>query len=153
MLDVATVLVTMFTYIDDFCKLRSVHKTGPKPEMTDSEIMTASLFTELAGIASECGQWRFVERWLEEYFPRLIDRSRYHRRRQALLASMNEVRNHVLKEVGLAVSDTHILDSTPVPVITFTRACYTPLFPEASFGYCAARKLCYFGFKLQLVSF
>lgn len=151
MLDVATVLVTMFTYIDDFCKSERRLKRGPKPAMTDSEVITLSLFCELAGKPSHYDHIRYAEQWLASYFPRLIDRSRYERRLKALTGYINEVRTRLLRDVAVAPSDIHVLDSTPVPVITFRRAHRTPLFPEAAYGRCAARGMTYYGFKLHLV--
>lgn len=152
MLDIATVLITMFTYIDDFCKSHQKSQPGRKPVITDSEVITIVLFTELFGLKSEYEQVDFVNKWLKEYFPRMIDRSQYHRRTKHLMRSINDVRMYVLKNVSLKLTDLHIIDSTPIPVISFQRAHFTPLFPEAPYGYCAARKMSYFGFKLHLVT-
>ncbi len=152
MLDIATVLITMFTYIDDYCKSRQAVRPGPRAKMSDSELITISLFCELSGKSSEYEQIRYVEQWLKDYFPHLIDRTRYNRRMRRLVTSINEVRTKVLREVVMAVGDVRILDSTPIPVITFQRAHFTPLFPEATYGRCPARKLTYFGFKFHLVT-
>jgi len=153
MLDIATVLTTMFTYIDDFDKSRlKPAKPGPVPKMSDSELITIALFCELSGKSSEYEQIRYVEQWLREFFPHLIDRSRYNRRMKALVPSINEVRIKILSQVIMALGDIRILDSSPVPVITFQRAHFTPLFPEAAYGRCAAKKLTYYGFKLHLIT-
>jgi hypothetical protein len=141
----------MFTYIDDFCKSNYQVKPGPTPKLSDSEVITISLFCELLGKTSEHDQIRFAEQWLTNFFPDIIDRSRYSRRLKSLTGSINNVRKKVLNEIILETTDIHIIDSTPIPIISFQRACHTPLFPEASFGYCAARKMTYFGFKLHLV--
>lgn len=152
MLDVATVLVTMFTYIDDFCNSLSLAKPGPKPIVSDSELVTINLFCELVGKQSECEHVRFVEQWLKEYFPHMIDQSRYNRRLKGLGRLINHVRTYVLGQIAMTLSDAHLVDSTPLPVIAWQRAHRTPLFPEAEYGYCAAKKLMYFGFKLHLVT-
>lgn len=150
MLDLATVLTTIFTHIDDFCKRSTRLKCGAKPVVLDSEIITIMLVSELLGLRSEYEQVAFTKQWLKEYFPRMIDRSQYHRRIKSLMQLVNDVRIHILHLIPLA--DAHIIDSTPIPVITFNRAHFTPLFPEASFGRCAARKMTYYGFKLHLVT-
>jgi transposase len=103
------------------------------------------------GKNSEYEQIGFVEQWLKDYFPNIIDRSQYHRRVKLLWRTINDVRVKVLNEIMLKLSDIHIIDSTPIPVIKFQRAHYTPLFSEAEFGYCVARKMTYYGFKLHLV--
>ena len=151
MLTVATVLTTIFTHIDDYCKKYPSCKTGPKPKMSDSEIITLSIFCELSGKSSEYAHTRHAKQWLREYFPHMIDRSRYHRRIKILTPLINRVRVELLPFVADSLSIC-LTDSTPVPVITFQRACYTPLFGEASYGYCAARKMNYYGFKLHLVT-
>lgn len=151
MLNIATVLITMFTYIDDFCKQKAIIKPGPEEKMSDSEIITIALFCELSGKTSDYEHVRFTKQWLKDFFPCIIDRSRYSRRLKSLTGLINEVRIKVLKEIILELADLHILDSTPVPVIKFQRAHFTPLFPEANYGVCKARKMTYFGFKLHLV--
>lgn len=151
MLDIATVLTTIFTYVDDYRKQQNFSRKGPKPKLSDSEIIAIALFCELLGKDSEYAHIRYVRLWLEDYFPRMIDRSRYHRRLKRLTESINHVRKEVLPDIG-AFFSLCIIDSTPIPVLSFQRACFTPLFPEASFGYCASKKLCYYGFKLHLVT-
>ncbi len=148
----ATVLTTIFTYVDDFCQAQPIkRRSGPEPEVSDSEVITAALWCELVGIASEHEQVRFVETYLRPFFPRFLDRSRYHRRRSVMAGTFERMRRMVLAELPLALQDLHILDSTPVPVMCFRRSGLTPLFPEAAYGYCAAKREHYFGFKLHLV--
>jgi hypothetical protein len=142
----------MFSCIDDFCKYQSVKsKKGPRSKMIDSEIITIALFCELIGKTSECEQVDFTKEWLKSYFPNMIDRSRYSRRVKYLMRSINDVRQKVLNEFTNMIRDIHVIDSTPIPVMRFSRAHFTPLFPEAGFGYCAAKRMTYYGFKLHLV--
>jgi hypothetical protein len=152
MLDTTTVLTVMFTRIDDFCKQICKRKTGPVPKLSDSELITVALFSELANKNSDYQQVAFSKQWLKDYFPDMIDRSQYNRRLRSLDELINHIRVEILGDIIMEIADLHILDSTPIPVITFQRACYTPLFPEASFGYCAARKMTYYGFKFNLVT-
>lgn len=151
MLDIATVLTTIFTYVDDYCKQTRRIQPGPIPELSDSEVITLALLCELLGKSSEHSHIRCAVQWLRGYFPRMIDRSRYHRRLKRLTVSINDVRKAVLPDIGAFLSLCAI-DSTPVPVLSFQRACFTPLFPEGGYGYCAAKKLYYYGFKLHLVT-
>lgn len=151
MLEANTVLITMFTHIDDFCKENQKVKPGPRAKLSDSEIITINLFCELAGKRSNCEHMRFAEQWLRDYFPNIIYRSRYQRRVLKLTRLINDVRVKILENIAMELSDNRILDSTPLPVITFQRACYTPLFPDARFGKCAARKMTCYGFKLHLL--
>lgn len=151
MLDMATVLTTMFVYIDDFCKSQGRRLPGPRPTLADSEIVTIALFCELMGKSSDYEQVRFAGQWLRGYFPRMVDRSQYHRRRRGLTRLINRIRERTRDDISMETADVHVIDSTPIPVMSFRRAGFTPLFPEAAYGHCAARRMTYFGFKLHLV--
>lgn len=152
MSDIATVLTTMFAYVDDWCKAHPTRAHGPLPDVSDSEIMTVALWCELCGISSEHAQIRYWQRHLLSFFPSVLERSRYHRRRVVVLSTLNALRQSLLTTTVLGVQDLRIIDSTPVPVITFRRAGFTPLFPEAAYGYCAAKREYYYGFKFHLVT-
>lgn len=143
------ILTHIFVIVDDFCK-RFPRKPGPKPKLTDSELITIALYTELLELTSESQQYRHTQRHLLAYFPRLCDRSRFHRRLKRLSPRLEEIRRHLLRALHVEETPFHVLDSTPVPVITFSRAHITPLFPEAAWGHCVARNLTYYGFKLHL---
>jgi Transposase DDE domain len=53
--------------------------------------------------------------------------------------------------VDTQVVDTQVVDTLPLPVCLFTRSCRDRCFQgEADYGYCAAKKLTYYGFKLEL---
>lgn len=151
-LDVDTVLVTIFTRVDDFCKQHCKIKSGPAPKMADSEIITLSLFSELAGKNSDYQQILFATQWLKSYFPNLIDRSRYNRRMNQLQNLINQIRKEILNDIVMEIADCHIIDSTPLPIMDFKKAGRTPIFPEGNFGYCASKKKIYFGFKLHLIT-
>ncbi|WP_238898807.1 transposase [Clostridium sp. YIM B02500] len=46
--------------------------------------------------------------------------------------------------------DTRIIDSMPIPVCKFGRACFSKLFKDIStYSYCASKKKTYFGLKLH----
>lgn len=149
---VNTILTHMFTAVDDFCKQVAHPKPGPVPRLCDSELITILLFGELLGLASERKQHRYAMKYLRDYFPGSIDQSGFHRRALGLTGVINQCRAVALQALAPLVSDLHLLDSTPVPVIAFPRAHLTPLFPEATYGRCAARNLMYRGFKLFLVT-
>jgi len=149
---VSTILTHIFTLVDDFCKQTARPKPGPVPKLADSEIITILLFTELLSLTSERRQHRYAMKYLRVYFPEIIDQSGFHRRALRLTNSINQSRLVVLKALGDILSDLHLLDSTPIPVVSFPRANLSPLFPEATYGKCAARQLTYKGFKLFLVT-
>ena len=67
---------------------------------TDSEVITLSILQEACSNDSELSFHRLVEKDYRHLFPQLIERSRYHRRRKALLP----VQRHLLRWcVGVAI--------------------------------------------------
>jgi hypothetical protein len=147
--DPYTILTIIFTLVDDFCKLHASVRCGAKAKMSDSELITVSLFAELYGIESERSLERFTKMYLTSYFPHLIDQSQINRRLKSLMRFTDQVRRVILHSLPEYCETLGIVDSTPVPVIGFRRAHFTPLFSDASFGHCAAKRMTYYGMKFH----
>jgi hypothetical protein len=87
-------------------------------------------------------------------FPRLPERSRFNRRRRNLMHVINLMRQLVLKMLDVAQDGQCAIDSLPVPVMQFhwvpqstgDWAAY-----GATFGYCAAKKQRFYGYRLNLL--
>ena len=87
-IDKNTILTTIFITVDDCLKtpkmVALLHRfSGPEPE-TDSEVITVALYEELIGEPREDHFYRLHERELRSYFPHLLERSRYNRRKRQL---------------------------------------------------------------------
>lgn len=88
-IDKNTVLTTIFTIVDDLLKdpkiQKLLHRTsGPEPEMTDSEVISVAVYEELIGDPREDHFYRLHEQELKPFFPHLLERSRYNRRKRDL---------------------------------------------------------------------
>ena len=156
----------MIESFDDFCLWMYVtvddmwqqieplfKRPGPKPECSDSELLTMAL-------VGECRKWdeetTQLSQWREHraLFPHIPSQSRYNRRRRALQDAFNILRQSVLRALDLSADGQCAIDSLPVPVVKFH------LVPGstgdwaahgADFGKVPSKKITIFGFKLHLL--
>ncbi len=159
----------MIAEFDDFClwtyvivdelwrALPAAYKpqSGPEPACSDSELLTMALVGECRGWATETAllaEWR-ARRHL---FPVVPERTRFNRRRRALLHASNAVRQGVLAVLDLAQDRQCAIDSLPVPVLQFHLVPGAPSTGTwqrhgAAFGKVPTKKQTIFGFKLHLL--
>lgn len=156
-------LETIFTFIyylvDETYKIHEnlVSRRGPKPEFSDSEVITMSLVGHMMN-DSENAWYGYVKKNYKHLFPKLISESRFHRRSKDLQHLINILRLHWLERLGVMSEIDFVMDSMPVPVCKYARAgrndrwsmdfnCYVNHF----YGYCSSKAERYFGFKLHLL--
>jgi hypothetical protein len=145
----------MYTLVDDlWLKIAPLfQRPGPKPECSDSELITLALVGECRGWDVET---EMLSYWQEHHnlFPIIPSQSRFNRRRRNLAQAFNLIRRVVLQTLDLAGDNQGIIDSLPVPVVQFY------LVPGstgdwkafgAAFGKVSSRKETIFGFKLHLL--
>jgi hypothetical protein len=145
----------MYTLVDDlWLKIAPLfQRPGPKPECSDSELITLTLVGECRGWDVET---EMLSYWQEHHnlFPIIPSQSRFNRRRRNLAQAFNLIRRVVLQTLDLAGDNQGIIDSLPVPVVQFY------LVPGstgdwkafgAAFGKVSSRKETIFGFKLHLL--
>ena len=146
----------MFVTIDDLWqKIAPMYdRPGPDPtSCSDSELITIAMVRECRGWDRET---HLMVAW-EPYrslFPRLPERSRFHRRRRNLMFVINHMRQIITDGFDIAQDAYGVIDGLPLPVMEFHLA------PQrsrdwdahgATFGYCASKKKTYFGYRLNLV--
>lgn len=122
-----------------------------QPKMSNIELIALNLTAEYMSINTECQLFRCLNGTELEF---KIERSNYNKRRRKLFNYMESIRKS-LSDKFIEFTDVLIVDSTPVEICKIGRAkrsaiCSTDqIFP--SFGYCAAQKSRYFGYKLHAV--
>jgi hypothetical protein len=86
-------------------------------------------------------------------FPDLLDQSQYNRRARNLIPLLEHLRLAWANKLGLLFEKHLLLDTTPVIAIGYNRdKKRSDFLGSADYGYCSARKLKYFGYKLVLLS-
>lgn len=136
---------------NDVNEAGNVHKPGPKPKFSDLEIITLSLVSDSLLIDSE--HYLFKKLHANSVFSHLIERSVYNKRKRLLAPLISKVRIGLVQKL-VSYEDTFVLDSMPVEICKFARAKRIKICKEheqtsPSFGFCAAQKQTYFGYKLH----
>lgn len=133
--------------------LGNVPRPGPKPGLSDIEIITISLTSDILFFDSE--NYLFDRLFKYKPLPKLIHRTVYNRRRRKLQKYLKLVQN-IMAEAIVPNEQYHIIDSFPLPICRFARARRIRICQEAfetapSFGYCAAQRNTFFGYKVHAV--
>ena len=128
-------------------------RPGPKPECSDSELLTMVLVGECRGWDVET---EMLSYWQEhrDLFPQIPSQSRFNRRRRNLALAFNLIRRTVLQLLDVARDPHCVIDSLPIPVMQFY------LVPsstgdwrahQATFGMVPSKGETIFGYKLHLL--
>jgi hypothetical protein len=130
-------------------------RPGPAPTCSDAELLTMVLVGECRGWDLET---EAVASWQEhrDLFPVVPERSRFNRRRRALMHALNDVRRVALAQLDLAADRQCAIDSLPVPVMHFHLVPGSPATSDwraagATFGKVPTKKQTIFGYKLHLL--
>jgi len=145
----------MYVIVDDIWQQIApmFARPGPKPNCSDSELLSMALIGECRGWNLET---EMLSQWREHrhLFPHIPSQSRFNRRRRNLMYAFNLMRKVILKSLDLAQDRQCVIDSLPLPVVQFY------LVPgstgdwrafEATYGKVPSKKQTIFGFKLHLL--
>jgi hypothetical protein len=154
----ATVLMTIFTIVDDTMKgspmiQQTLDRPGPAPSLSDSELVTLAIYQELRGEPREDHFFRLHQDQLRPYFPGLNERSRYNRSIRDLWSVILAVRISLQVVLdALQLEETAAIDSAPVPCMGYKRGKQASDFVgTAEYGVCSSKAIKYFGLKLHSV--
>jgi hypothetical protein len=137
--------------VDEFCPPPSVRLGPGRPiTFTDNLVMKMELLGRLSGIRGETELLRHLERFYDWLFPQLPSQSWLWRRLARLAPKLEDLRQHLRYELGVALDDIRIVDTLPLPLFKTWRPGRGNGFDLADWGHCASKKLDYFGFKLML---
>jgi hypothetical protein len=142
---------TILEILTENCSHITSFKQIKQPKLSNLELTALNLTAEYMSINTECQLFRSIAG--TELEPK-IERSNYNKRRRKLFHFLEAVRK-TLSDKFIELTDVYIVDSTPIEICKLARAkrsgiCATDeIFP--AFGYCAAQKSRYFGYKLHAV--
>ncbi len=151
-IDFPSLLTIMYVLVDDWYTEHSPRllrgKVGAKPAFSDAELITLVLAQDFLPFPGETQFLGYIRANYLELFPRLVEQSQFNRRARHLRLLVEELRRHWLDRLGVLHETAFLLDTKPVPVVGYKRSKSHSEFPRsAAFGYCAARRLHYFGYK------
>lgn len=147
--------LVLFCLIDDLYRATApiavqTRRGHHRMTLSDPEVLTLSVLQEARSNDSEASFVRQMQRDYPTLFPGLRDRSRYHRRRKALLG----VQQALFARLAAMLDDGaawHILDSAPVETVKVERSqTGKRSIPEADYHFKSVRHLLFFGLRLHL---
>jgi hypothetical protein len=149
-------LTLIFSIVDDFYKTylkKKVSKREPHYRYSDSKILKMIAIKYLSGTESDRSLIRILRDGLAKgLFRKIPDHSRFNRRCKDLAYCQVKFQKFLIDKLETDSNPIRILDSTPIPVVSYLRSNRSSSFPEASYGYCAAKREKYCGFKLHMTA-
>jgi hypothetical protein len=128
-----------------------LRRGGFAPALTDEEVMTIELCGEYFKLASDEDIFDYFQAHFQDWFPQLRDRTLFVRQAANLWQVKALIQQRLTSVSGQAQEPVQVIDTLPLPVCGLTRAPRDRCFKtEADYGYCAAKDLHYYGFKLGL---
>jgi len=148
-----SLLTIIYVLVDDWYQRKGYRymqgKPGAKPEFSDSEMLTLMLAQDFIPYPGETQFLGYIRANHRREFPCLVDQSQYNRRARGLWQVLEALRREWVQGLGGHDERQLLLDTKPVPVVGPTRSKrHSDFAGEAAYGYCAARQLHYFGYKL-----
>jgi hypothetical protein len=124
---------------------------GFAPALSDEEVITLEICGELFGLHHDTAIWRYFRQHYQAWFPHLRDRTLFVRQAANLWQVKAAIQQRLTVLSTQAQDAVQVIDTMPLPVCGYTRARRDRCFrPDADYGYCAAKQLSYYGFKLGL---
>jgi len=149
--------IVTFTLIDDWCQQKGKYLlkriAGVNPKFSDSELLTLMVAIDFFEFTSERRYLSFIRANYMYLFPDLVDQSQFNRRSRQLTLVLEHLRREWLLAMNAQFENQFLIDTTPVVVVGYRRdKNRSQFFNCADYGYCAARKLKYYGFKLVMLT-
>jgi len=152
-----TLLTIIFVLVDDWYETQGHEfikgKVGRKPRFKDSEMMTLMIAEDFIPYPGELQYLNYIRANYGALFPELVDQSQFNRRARNLRHLVEAMRRDWLLDFGVGDDELYIIDTKPIPVVGYKRSKSRSYFRgSADYGYCASRKLKYFGYKLVMIT-
>ena len=151
------IFLQIYVMLDDWYQAHATDfrkgQPGKKPDFSDSEMMTVMISMDYIPFPSERQYVEFVRANFLALFPDLLEQSQFNRRARQVAPLLEAFRQSCLLELGITLACEGLLDTKPIPVMGYRRSKKASEFAgSADYGYCASRKLHYYGYKLVTIS-
>lgn len=128
-----------------------IRRGGFAPTLTDEEVITMEICGEYFKLGCDKDLFAYFHTHYLHFFPKLTERSMFVRQAANLWQIKAAIQKRLVVVSGQAHDPVQVIDTLPLPVCVWTRAMRDHCFKtEADFGYCAAKDMRYYGFKLGL---
>ena len=152
-MDLNTFIVTVYTLIDDWILTQvPVRKRGPRPILSDSEVLTMEIVGDFLGFEEESHLFYHFREHYGTWFPAMkeIHRTTFTRQAANLWRVKEQLWQHML---GKLTFDPliNIVDSLPLPVCAFARAYRSRrLHDWSAWGYDDVSRQHFFGLRVHV---
>ena len=148
---IVAVFLTVCNQYDFIKKNFKIRRGGFPPALSDEEVITMEICGEYFKIECDKDIFAYFKSHYTHFFPKLSDRSSFVRQAANLWQVKSAVQKRLAMISGEINDPVQPVDTIPLPVCVITRAGRDRCFKgEADFGYCAAKDMHYYGFKLGL---
>jgi len=128
-----------------------IRRGGFAPALTDEEVITMEICGEYFKLGCDKDIFAYFYAHYRHFFPKLTERSIFVRQAANLWRVKAAIQKRLVYASGQGQDSVQMIDTLPLPVCVITRAKRDRCFAQqADFGYCAAKDLHYYGFKLGL---
>jgi len=154
---ISDIMLILFVLIDDWYQAKASAfrkgQPGQRPEFSDSEMMTVMIAIDFIPFPSERQFVAYIRANHLDLFPNLVEQSQFNRRARAVAPLLEQFRQQWLIRIGVTLACEGLLDTKPIPVVGYRRSKQRSDFlGSGAYGYCASKKMYYFGYKLVTIS-
>lgn len=137
-MDVDTFLTELYVMVDDYCKAKVAPRKapGPAPSLSQSEVVTLAIFAQWNLFQSERDFYRYADRHLRPFFPKMPDRSQLNRLVRAATATLIGFGLYLARQMESADDIFEVLDTMGLRTRHYKRRGSGWLAGLANFGYC-----------------
>ena len=154
-MDLDDFIITAFCIIDDtmndILQHRRLRQRGPKPALSDSEVLTIEVVGEYLRLHQDKAIFDYFRHHYSHFFPalRTLHRTTFVRQSANLCSVKELVWQGVLARTSFDPA-LHIIDSLPLPACQFARAYRCRRFKDdAAYGYDSLARQTFYGFRLH----
>jgi hypothetical protein len=136
MVDVDTFLTTLYVTVDDFCHSQPPKKRpGPQASLSESEIITLTIFARWSRFVSERDFYRYAQTKLLDAFPTLPSRSQFNRLVRSCTRLLEAFFLHLVTLLEVRKCPYEALDSSAMPIRDCKRRGHGWLAGDADIGW------------------
>jgi hypothetical protein len=148
-------IITVYCIVCDryreIMDIQRLRTRGFAPALSDEEAITIDICGEYFGFDRDEAIYDYFRSHYAHFFPHLRERTSFVRQAADLWQVKTMIQQRLTVISGQIDDPFQLIDTMPLPVCVYTRAKRDRCFkPDADFGYCAAKEMHYYGFKLGL---
>lgn len=148
-------IITVYCLVVEQMKiLRSsyrIRRGGFAPALTDEEVITMEICGEFFKHSTDKDLFNYFKAHYQDWFPALKNRTVFVRQAANLWQFKALIQQQIVREADQLFANLQVIDTLPLPVCQWVRGVRDKCFPtQADYGFCAAKQLHYYGFKLGL---